>query len=266
MRTLYIVWTDFNPRSREGSDRLAIPYRHALYSFQSTLPRRERHQYTPLDVREQHEFQSTLPRRERHFNGGWNYSDCSISIHAPAKGATPREIRGNRRNGHFNPRSREGSDDARMMQRGVKRVFQSTLPRRERRGCPCHFVDERVYFNPRSREGSDASCKQRRPRSAYFNPRSREGSDRLLTAFLTATRAFQSTLPRRERRGNTVRERSKPLFQSTLPRRERRWQVVFPGFGRYFNPRSREGSDLTTSLTPVARPVFQSTLPRRERR
>ena len=56
--------------------------------------------------------------------------------------------------GRFNPRSREGSDDAEEGTYGKLYVFQSTLPRRERR-----YPDLRgslfCCFNPRSREGSD---------------------------------------------------------------------------------------------------------------
>src|SRR5436853_572909 len=54
----------FNPRSREGSDRVLDDPRANATLFQSTLPRRERHDdYVaahPYVV-----FQSTLPRRER---------------------------------------------------------------------------------------------------------------------------------------------------------------------------------------------------------
>ena len=59
---------------------------------------------------------------------------------------------------NFNPRSREGSDNA---QTWVSRT--------------------RIYFNPRSREGSDASKTSTKSPSMYFNPRSREGSDPLLS-------------------------------------------------------------------------------------
>ena len=58
------VETDFNPRSREGSDG------------QSLLA-----QAPPA-------FQSTLPRRERHIDTGFDTGAIFISIHAPAKGAT----------------------------------------------------------------------------------------------------------------------------------------------------------------------------------
>ena len=55
----------FNPRSREGSDRVM---RQAL-GYDMT-------------------FQSTLPRRERPFTAIFTSFTGQISIHAPAKGAT----------------------------------------------------------------------------------------------------------------------------------------------------------------------------------
>ena len=55
---------NFNPRSREGSDTTTTsPHRYSN-RFQSTLPRRERHNFS-LICNNPIEFQSTLPRRER---------------------------------------------------------------------------------------------------------------------------------------------------------------------------------------------------------
>ena len=124
---------NFTTRSSEGSDDLLrnIPYNslisiHApargattaffalvkLGLFQSTLPRRERHnEHKVGDI--WFEFQSTLPRRERR-DGLVSSLPALISIHAPAKGAT------------F-PLS---ADEIAML-------FQSTLPRRERPGVWC---------------------------------------------------------------------------------------------------------------------------------
>ncbi len=98
-----------------------------------------------------------------------------------------------------------------------------------------------------------------------FNPRSRAGSDHLPREILTVYPAFQSTLPRGERRGvsgcpkrHTVSIHAPArgatqspsgisvpsAFQSTLPRGERR----------------------PSELTTVSNVGFQSTLPRGERR
>ena len=99
---------DFNPHSHEGSDVHHIVPISTDYTFQSTLPRRERHIYhiglTPCAL-----FQSTLPRRERlpflskfpflydfnpHSHEGSDtgkvpiYCGNFISIHTPTKGAT----------------------------------------------------------------------------------------------------------------------------------------------------------------------------------
>ena len=146
-------------------------------------------------------FQSTLPRRERRVER-WRYlllaayfnprsregSDVdqliyvdqilSISIHAPAKGATaciwrltggrlyfnPRSREGSdhllppcyQTAGDFNPRSREGSDTRGNAYGTQPQEFQSTLPRRERRFRTGRLGSNYSHFNPRSREGSDA--------------------------------------------------------------------------------------------------------------
>ena len=123
------------------------------YAFQSTLPRRERRCIYPLVIYCSL-FQSTLPRRERRQRKEESRWVWRISIHAPAKGATPCGI-----GWYYKP---------------VR--FQSTLPRRERL----------------CRLGPRILCSR-----------------------------FQSTLPRRERRDRTGLITSIAKFQSTLPRRER---------------------------------------------
>ena len=171
--------------------------------FQSTLPRGERRQHFRSDL---------LP-----FNEGSDLAcaapqGSSVSIHAPARGATDEASANAPHSDSFNPRSREGSDQC--------------------------FGFNLQSFNPRSREGSDTGCTAR---TLCFNPRSREGSDLAPTRclkgsdtasteppalvsihapargatsgkyqqpFVRTTRPFQSTLPRGER-------------QSTLPRGER---------------------------------------------
>ncbi len=81
-----------------------------------------------------------------------------ISIHAPAKGATPIPST-----------------------KAWRERFQSTLPRRERREyLRSHGMAN--YFNPRSREGSDDEDRVDVFDWLYFNPRSREGSDKALGA------------------------------------------------------------------------------------
>ena len=123
-------------------------------------------------------------------------------------------------------------------------------------------------FNPRSREGSDLIGFPIWISAIYFNPRSREGSDCSLC--LSCFR-FQSTLPRRERPEKPKSVIYMREFQSTLPQRERHVfrtesdsrqdiSIHAPAKGatgrsrvgaaapRYFNPRSREGSDIPTAV------------------
>ena len=163
-------------------------------------------------------------------------------------------------------RSREGSDYTTINLYFVSHVFQSTLPRRERRPANGRFRCAPPHFNPRSREGSDSTlcggnlflicisihapakgatsdASSGSIGRSYFNPRSREGSDQAAA---------------KESRG-----------------------------GGNFNPRSREGSDVgrcnLERLTAISihapakgatrelrdadewEVLFQSTLPRRER-
>ena len=76
----------------------------------------------------------------------------------------------------FNPRSREGSDALNPVAYALFRMFQSTLPRRER-----HFdcITDHFFYRFQStlprRERHIWSA--RMPRTLSFNPRSREGSD-----------------------------------------------------------------------------------------
>ena len=145
-------------------------------------------------------FQSTLPRRERRVER-WRYlllaayfnprsregSDVdqliyvdqilSISIHAPAKGATACIWRLTGGRLYFNPRSREGSDHL--------------LP-------PCYQTAG--DFNPRSREGSDGSgcCKKVFPDVISIHAPAK-GATMDTRAKQALMEQFQSTLPRRER-------------------------------------------------------------------
>ena len=188
----------------------------------------------------------------------------AISIHAPARGATETRPKHHSTNRHFNPRSREGSDIFYGVPAFRGGLFQSTLPRGERRHIGVNVLFHDLFqstlprgerpreihphqsehnFNPRSREGSDIDrnvcrCVYRisihapargatdlgRSTSAGvmdFNPRSREGSDESPTNAELGAKAFQSTLPRGERRAVEPAVRRCSRFQSTLPRGER---------------------------------------------
>ena len=151
----------FNPRSREGSDGFTDYIQRIVKAFQSTLPRGERQE------------SSSYPS-----------ISFDISIHAPARGATWNRSFLYHAKTHFNPRSREGSDQKGTANVQRIRGFQSTLPRGERLCTGCMFQTAHANFNPRSREGSDATSAWLLFPLNYFNPRSREGSDAIKLSFV----------------------------------------------------------------------------------
>ena len=125
----------------------------------------------------QYTFQSTLPHGERHQVRQARETGDSVSIHAPAWGATTILARKINRACGFNPRSRTGSDD-----------------------CGWCLVLVTHSFNPRSRTGSDLHCHIWGGQTSCFNPRSRTGSDHCKRAIANFLLMFQSTLPHGERR------------------------------------------------------------------
>ena len=166
--------------------------------FQSTFPRRER----PNTTAAQGDFASFNPRsREGNDADVWAVRTArkTVSIHVPAKGTTHLFLL------HFlfwgvSIHVPAKGTTTLPCSPSCIRQFQSTFPRRERRGCL-------------GRENSQKNG---------FNPRSREGNDYGTTASVCILSAFQSTFPRRERLKGAGFEGNYYMFQSTFPRRERR--------------------------------------------
>ena len=126
MLTNAVVNPHFNPRSREGSDRL--PHR-SLYRLLHFNPRsREgsdtcrhhrriaRKDFNPRSREGSDAVRVRLLQRDM------------ISIHAPVKGATAPDLYAHQQTKYFNPRSREGSDPRRATHAAHSLAFQSTLP------------------------------------------------------------------------------------------------------------------------------------------
>ncbi len=109
------------------------------------------------------QFQSTLPRRERQFNGSVYIYGSSISIHAPAKGATYLANGETNLNIDFNPRSREGSDTVTFKQ-FWEVIISIHAPAKGATRYIFAVYSAQTDFNPRSREGSDVE--ERKPN--YF--------------------------------------------------------------------------------------------------
>ena len=146
--------SDFNPRSREGSDLSQSKQSIQRYLFQSTLPRRERRSWMRSQIR------VCIISIHAPAKGAtqiiWNYWKIySISIHAPAKGAT------------FLFRYRALGDAISIHAPAKGATHQQR-----------YVVTQLSYFNPRSREGSDSDTDSIHMLDDDFNPRSREGSDK----------------------------------------------------------------------------------------
>ena len=145
----------------------------------------------------------------------WN-----ISIHAPARGATP--------------------IDAPIARRTR---FQSTLPHGERR---IDVHKQQVFmgnFNPRSRTGSDGFLGAYFFEDRHFNPRSRTGSDmRIDDASRSSTISIHAPA-----RGATTHWRLSNAAGTISIHAPARGATITVSSrisaGRNFNPRSRTGSD-----------------------
>ena len=128
--TFTIVKSNFNPRSREGSDDVAwllnniakisihAPARGAtMLIFPWTF-----YDYY-FNPRSREGSDAASSNKEKRYQ---------ISIHAPARGATSFRCTTNVVSSYFNPRSREGSDKSAATLPSGTSQFQSTLPRGER--------------------------------------------------------------------------------------------------------------------------------------
>ena len=234
--------------------------------FQSTHPRGVRQLRLP-EVKTRFTFQSTHPRGVRQDKPGHVGTEESVSIHAPARGATGPLFVFNRRVSGFNPRTREGCDIFEPAAFYAIGKFQSTHPRGVR-PCPIspaswvlmlfqstHPRGVRLWsydlqrtdyrcFNPRTREGCDfLKVEVWRTGKKRFNPRTREGCDAARSALARlrsvsihapargATICFHSSTATRRRFNPRTREGCDPAKWSRSAENER------------FNPRTREGCD-----------------------
>ena len=144
--------------------------------FQSTLPREERPEFMSNFTKACKMISIHAPTRGATQKFDNDIKSVRISIHAPTRGATVDDGGCSIFERYFNPRSHERSDDdlrlyERLIQisihaptRGATRtqqerrtqmlLFQSTLPREERRQGR-HHTGVADHFNPRSHERSD---------------------------------------------------------------------------------------------------------------
>ena len=149
-------------------------------------------------------FQSTLPRRERRGASNILPFISSISIHAPAEGATCTSMLPVHEYGISIHAPAEGATSGTSFI-GTASVISIHAPAEGATTPPHSLFDNRIIsihapaegatskleicslliqnFNPRSRGGSDSTGTSTRPFAVHFNPRSRGGSDSKHTQF-----------------------------------------------------------------------------------
>ena len=253
----------FDPRSRTGSDRepSSRPCRPWCFDPRSRTGSDMRPFWTSTP---QVTFRSTLPHGERLVPAGAADIRVAVSIHAPARGATPGHCRAGSACFRFDPRSRTGSDSGLVPLCSSTAAFRSTLPHGERRprGAAAGLSSS---FDPRSRTGSDYCSAHSDRQHGSFDPRSRTGSDWRPADNRRRPGWFRSTLPHGERRCSCAIAPASRSFRSTLPHGERPEWTTFPAGGGGFDPRSRTGSDSHASARGSVTSGFRSTLPHGER-
>ena len=102
------------------------------------------------------EFQSTHPQRVRLSTKDGVIFETTISIHAPAKGATPIISGSNKYLGISIHAPAKGATQILSDYLNGNLIFQSTHPRRVRHDIDFDALEFRKNFNPRTREGCDS--------------------------------------------------------------------------------------------------------------
>ena len=209
-------------------------------AFQSTHPRGVR-RTTSNGQERRSSFQSTHPRGVRLRRPHRLHGRHQISIHAPARGATPTPAAASPSMWHFNPRTREGCDLASTSLAWFASTFQSTHPRgvRLKAAQENGISDEFQSTHPRGVRRWEIGGNIYDDKFQSTHPRGVrpiENAD-----YIGPDKGFQSTHPR------GVRLRPRRAARSGLT---------------YFNPRTREGCDVTQTAPRPRSLQFQSTHPR----
>ena len=160
----YFAVVSIHAPARGATNRIRCE-RMAKAVFQSTRPRGARHNYSGLI----YYLICFNPRAREGRDGGLAFVRLfqRVSIHAPARGATPRDAA-----------------------RAATATFQSTRPRGARlfHFPSCLTVVRR--FNPRAREGRDRETNETICDPECFNPRAREGRDLIFWLSANITNRF----------------------------------------------------------------------------
>ena len=224
---VYVRGENFNPRTREGCDnRRARTPRFAGYFNPRTREGCDGIRF--YRIIPFFGFQSTHPRGVRLSNLQQIVREHTISIHAPARGATITVDDAGNVMYNFNPRTREGCDV------DDSASAAASIP---------------ISIHAPARGATVLSPREKR-KILNFNPRTREGCDDYPQNFQMYATIFQSTHPRGVRLQSDLKVIAPPGFQSTHPRGVRPSSIVPASSALiYFNPRTREGCDLRTPNT-----------------
>ena len=247
--------------------------------FQFTLPRRER-PWPYIIISSCCDFNSRS--REGSDHGRISFpSRVSISIHAPAKGATvPASATARVLSISIHAPAKGATFGSRKTKSFI--LISIHAPAKGATFSAVSTAKDFCYFNSRSREGSDsflcpfsilplkisihapakgATISANRPESVlqHFNSRSREGSDKRAEPKAPRRFIFQFTLPRRERPSCFPYGRFLPVISIHAPAKGA--TVCVFGSARTssdFNSRSREGSDCHPVCAAVTAQHFNS--------
>ena len=119
----------FNPRARAGRDVQTGLIEVTIFQFQSTRPRGARPEIRRF-MGDINLFQSTRPRGARpHDADGFTIS-WTVSIHAPARGATKVIRKAKIFFSCFNPRARAGRDQVKKVEKGNNVIVSIHAPAR----------------------------------------------------------------------------------------------------------------------------------------
>ena len=155
LTSFHILYTYFNPRSREGSD-MQSEIRPSHLSISIHAPARGATRWRSGRLRKNYNFnpRSREGSDKRFDRNLWTWE---ISIHAPARGATTGDTTGFLYTSISIHAPARGATKANGTWHSTPK-FQSTLPRGERLYMYNIPIDM-IHFNPRSREGSDSDIK-----------------------------------------------------------------------------------------------------------
>ncbi len=168
------------------------------------------------------QFQSTRPQGARQGGSSVGSSSTTVSIHAPARGATENK-EGFLQEWLFQSTRPQGARHTIFKHFCKYIMFQSTRPQGARR---YRLVDRKteifVTIHAPAR-GATAPSVQRAKAKLRFNPRARKGRDKAVVRLVLPAQLFQSTRPQGARPDSYVL-----------------YATLFTGF----NPRARKGRDI----------------------